>query len=138
MADTISRQQRSETMCRILSRSNRSTEQRAVILFRKLRLIGWRRNSRLTGKPDFIFPSNRIAVFIDGCFWHGCPKHCRQPATNVDYWSMKIGRNQRRDGEVNRALKRAGWRVIRVWECSLREEQTSATASRLKRLFRKT
>jgi DNA mismatch endonuclease (patch repair protein) len=136
MADTVTREQRSDTMRRVLSRNNRSTELRAAALFRELGVTGWRRQSRLTGKPDFIFAKQKIAVFIDGCFWHGCPQHCRRPATNVDYWFKKISRNQARDAQVTRALKRAGWRVVRIWECSLRGEEVVATIRRLKRLLR--
>jgi len=63
-----------------------------------------------------VFRKARIAVFIDGCFWHACQKHCRMPASNRDYWERKIGRNAERDKRVNRELRRRGWRVVRIWE----------------------
>jgi len=71
------------------------------------------------GKPDFVFPDQRLAVFVDGCFWHGCPLHGTNPATNREFWSEKITRNRQRDREVNRALRALGWRILRIWEHEL-------------------
>lgn len=67
-------------------------------------------------KADVVFTRQRVAVFVDGCFWHGCPNHCRMPARNRAYWTAKIGRNRERDERVSSALIDAGWRVVRVWE----------------------
>jgi len=67
-------------------------------------------------KADVVFTRQKVAVFIDGCFWHGCPTHCRMPSRNRDYWEAKIGRNQERDYRVTAALAADGWRVIRIWE----------------------
>jgi DNA mismatch endonuclease (patch repair protein) len=67
-------------------------------------------------KPDLVFKQAKIAVFIDGCFWHGCPDHCRMPATNRDYWEAKIGRNVARDAADAERFSSAGWRVLRFWE----------------------
>lgn len=67
-------------------------------------------------KPDIVFTRKRVAVFVDGCFWHCCPSHGRTPSTNEWYWSPKLIRNQTRDAEVNRALSTGGWTVIRIWE----------------------
>jgi DNA mismatch endonuclease (patch repair protein) len=67
-------------------------------------------------KADVVFTRRRVAVFVDGCFWHGCPMHCRMPARNRAYWEAKIGRNRDRDARVTSALTNAGWRVVRVWE----------------------
>jgi DNA mismatch endonuclease (patch repair protein) len=63
-----------------------------------------------------VFPRDRVAVFVDGCFWHGCPQHFRPPRTNAPYWDVKIARNMERDKRNDEELSRAGWRVIRVWE----------------------
>jgi DNA mismatch endonuclease (patch repair protein) len=71
-------------------------------------------------KPDFVFPKLKLAVFVDGCFWHGCPKHATKPANNKEFWRRKLAGNKTRDWVVNRVLRRAGWRVIRIWECDLR------------------
>lgn len=68
------------------------------------------------GKPDFADKKNKIAVFIDGCFWHGCKKHYRAPKQNGKYWREKIRRNIERDKEVSRGLKKQGWKVVRIWE----------------------
>ncbi|MGF0310974.1 very short patch repair endonuclease [Rhodococcus sp. IEGM1428] len=67
-------------------------------------------------RPDVVFTRQRIAVFVDGCFWHVCPLHCRRPRTNTEFWSQKLGRNQQRDREQDAALEKAGWVVVRIWE----------------------
>jgi len=116
MADVFTPQKRSEVMSRIRGKGNASTEQRMIELFREHGIKGWRRNWPLTGKPDFVFPKLRVAVFVDGCFWHRCPKCYRKPATNAEFWEAKIGRNVERDKEVNGELKKKGWKVVRIWE----------------------
>lgn len=65
---------------------------------------------------DIAFTRGRIAIFLDGCFWHGCPLHATHPATNADYWLPKLARNVERDRETDRALVEAGWTVLRFWE----------------------
>lgn len=67
-------------------------------------------------RADIVFARQRVAVFVDGCFWHGCPEHCRLPQRNREYWEAKISRNQERDRGLNAALEDAGWTVIRIWE----------------------
>lgn len=74
---------------------------------------------RLTGslvRPDIVFPGARVAVFVDGCFWHGCPIHGTTPRSNAGYWTAKIARNRNRDTECTAALEAAGWCVLRIWE----------------------
>jgi DNA mismatch endonuclease (patch repair protein) len=71
---------------------------------------------RLPGKPDILFPGSKVAVFVDGCFWHGCPLHGTTPKTNADFWVAKIKRNQSRDVEVDAKLIGLGWKVVRLWE----------------------
>jgi len=71
---------------------------------------------RLTGRPDFAFVRSRVAVFIDGCFWHGCPKHRVWPQTRATFWKKKLERNVQRDRVVNRELAEQGWLVVRIWE----------------------
>jgi len=73
------------------------------------------------GNPDFVFAQAKIAVFVDGCFWHGCPNHCRMPKTNREYWENKIEKNKRRDRKVTRVLRSEDWNVIRIWEHELDE-----------------
>ena len=73
------------------------------------------------GKPDFVNKKKKIAVFIDGCFWHKCPNHYKAPKQNSFFWREKIKRNIKRDKEVNNRLKETGWEVIRIWECDLKK-----------------
>lgn len=119
MVDSVDRKERSRIMGLVRSGGNKSTEAVVVVLFRGAGLKGWRRQLDLPGRPDFAFPKSRLAVFVDGCFWHGCPRHLRLPATNRRYWVQKIGRNVARDRVVRLALIGRGWRVVRVWEHDL-------------------
>ena len=82
--------------------------------------LRFRIHYNLIGKPDIVFPYKRLAVFVDGCYWHGCPKCYREPKTNTEYWKNKIARNQQRAKTVRRQLNRNGWRVMRVWEHELK------------------
>ena len=121
--DTVSKEKRSEMMSKIRSKGNSSTELRLIALFREYGITGWRRNSTLTGHPDFVFPSCRLAVFVDGCFWHGC-KLCtknRLPKSNRKFWRAKIERNIKRDREVTKQLSSAGYKVVRIRECMLKK-----------------
>jgi DNA mismatch endonuclease (patch repair protein) len=133
MADTFTRQLRSEVMSRIRSSGNSTTEMRLIAIMRRHAITGWRRNSRLPGRPDFVFRKDRVAVFVDGDFWHGNPKRFRLPKSNVDYWATKIDRNRARDREINRTLRKRGWTVLRIWESSLSNEP--AIAARLTRML---
>lgn len=82
--------------------------------FRKDLLV--RTESGVKSKVDVVFPRRRVAVFVDGCFWHGCPEHGRVPSTNPHYWPSKLARNRLRDLRVTAALERDGWTVLRFWE----------------------
>jgi len=75
--------------------------------------------SRCLVKPDFVFPKSKLAVFVDGCFWHGCPRHFIRPRGNAAFWRKKIAANKARDRLVNRTLRRQGWKVLRIWEHEL-------------------
>jgi DNA mismatch endonuclease (patch repair protein) len=120
MADVFSKSKRSQVMSRIRSHSNKGTELALISLFRANGIIGWRRRFSIFGKPDFVFPKLRLAVFVDGCFWHCCPKHGRLPKSNDQYWHRKLANNRRRDRLVVKRLRRSGWTVIRVWERALK------------------
>jgi len=87
-----------------------------VAALRAAGITGWRRHLPLPGTPDFAFPKAKLAVFVDGCFWHGCPKHGQLPASNVEFWTRKITLNKRRDRKTSAALRAKGWRIIRCWE----------------------
>jgi DNA mismatch endonuclease, patch repair protein len=135
MADTFSKKLRSAVMGAVRSHGNRSTELLVIAIFRAHGIKGWRRHQPLKGKPDFVFQRERLAVFVDGCFWHGCPKHLRMPSSNVVYWNAKIQRNMARDHRVNTQLRGQGWTVIRIWEHALSEPKR--IAARLLRLLEK-
>ena len=113
---------RSNNMRAIKSSGNKSTEQRIIILFKKNRITRWRRHPNLKGKPDFIFPHQRIALFVDGCFWHGCKKHFKTPNTNRRFWMHKIRGNKKRDKVVSSDLRKSGWKVIRIWEHQVKKQ----------------
>jgi len=84
-------------------------------------------------RPDFVFRAQRVAVFVDGCFWHGCPRHATRPKQNRKFWDAKIARNRARDRKVSRTLRAAGWSVLRIWECALTVKRAPATMARLAR-----
>jgi len=109
-------------MSRIRGHGNKDTEIAMIKLLRRHEITGWRRYQPLFGKPDFIFQKERLAIFVDGCFWHFCPKHGRNPNTNRDYWLPKLRRNQERDKAVKQNLSKAGWIVLRFWEHELLDE----------------
>jgi len=112
--------ERSRIMARVRSTGNASTEQRMVAIFRAARITGWRRHLPLPGKPDFAFPKAKVVVFVDGCFWHGCPRCYRAPKQNAPYWTAKVARNKERDRRQARELRQKGWRVLRLWEHQLK------------------
>lgn len=89
----------------------------------------------MLGRPDFVFKKERLVIFVDGCFWHACPKHGRKPGSNLDYWLSKLERNQARDIAINRELRRKGWRVLRIWEHALL--QPKVVAGRCQRMLSK-
>ena len=84
-----------------------------------------------SGKPDFVFQKLKLAVFVDGCFWHGCPKHATKPKNNREFWRRKLSANKARDRIVTHALRRAGWRVLRVWEHELAKKNDARLVRRL-------
>ena len=133
MSDIYSRAKRSALMAAIQGRDNQSTELALVRCFRTHGITGWRRHQTAFGKPDFVFPQLRLALFVDGCFWHGCPRHYREPAGNRAYWQKKIERNRLRDGRVNRTLRQKGWRVLRIWEHELAVSRKGRLISRIRR-----
>jgi len=119
MADVFSVKKRSAVMSRIRAKGNKDTEQVLAKMLRTEHIFGWRRHIPLLGSPDFVFQAHRVAVFVDGCFWHCCPKHGRKPDTNGEYWNPKLLRNQQRDRRITRKLRAAGWKVVRIWEHDL-------------------
>src|SRR5690606_3485970 len=97
-----------------------------------------RLHARLPGRPDVVLPRAKVSVFVDGCFWHGCPEHCRVPTGNRKYWEAKIARNRARDERATDALRAEGWAVIRVWEHEVRDPDALArTVARVERAVRR-
>ena len=131
--DTVSRVKRSAIMSAVRGRGNLSTELQLASLLREHRITGWRRGAPLPGKPDFIFRAAKVAVFVDGCFWHGCPRHGRTPKTRIAFWTAKLARNAQRDRAVSRALRASGWSVLRIWECALARSHAGRTMARVVR-----
>jgi len=107
-------------MAAIRSSGNQDTELKLVALFKIHGITGWRRKQRVFGKPDFIFRKQKVAVFVDGCFWHGCPRCYRRPKSNRKFWDAKITRNRIRDRRVKSVLRNEGWQVLRFWEHDLK------------------
>ena len=122
MADVFTKAKRSEVMSRIRGRGNKDTELALAKLFRAHGITGWRRHQSLFGKPDFTFRTGRIAIFVDGCFWHGCPSHFNMPVNNRRFWEKKLGANKRRDRLVSTTLHGQGWLVVRIWEHELAKD----------------
>lgn len=119
--DSFSQQERSQIMSKIKSRGNKLTELAMIRIFRSNKITGWRRRHRLFGNPDFVFPKSRLAIFVDGEFWHGHPNE-KVPDSNREFWIKKIERNKKRDELVNRFLQEHGWTVLRFWQSELKNE----------------
>lgn len=142
MSDILTQAQRSALMAKVRSAGNASTELRLIAVFRALGITGWRRGVtlrveagavKLKVRPDFVFRAGKLAVFVDGCFWHGCPLHATQPTQNARFWREKIAGNGARDRLVSRTLRRGGWRVLRIWEHELTRKYRARLVARLRR-----
>jgi len=126
VSDVFSPEKRSEVMSRIKGKGNKETELQMVSILKKYRIKGWRRNQKIFGKPDFVFWKERVALFVDGCFWHNCPLHSTKPKNNSIFWENKLKKNQERDIQVNHELKKRKWHVIRIWEHELKDQDAVA------------
>jgi DNA mismatch endonuclease (patch repair protein) len=116
--DPLTKQERSERMSRVRGTGNKSTELAVEKVLNQAGISGWVKHpTDVLGRPDFYFPECRLAVFVDGCFWHACPRCARRtPVARQDFWSAKIDENRRRDERTRRRLRRDGFHVMRVWE----------------------
>jgi len=123
---------RSERMSRVRGSGNKSTELAVEAILVEQGLAGWVKHAKsVPGRPDFYFPTERVAIFVDGCFWHACPRCDRNtPTTRQEFWSAKIDENRRRDNRTRRLLRRDGVSVLRVWEHEIRDDRW---VSRLRR-----
>ncbi len=118
-----------------LGSANRDTELALIRVFRAQGITGWRRHRPVFGKPDFVFPKLKLVVFVDGCFWHGCPNHATKPRNNAPFWQKKFAANRDRDQLVGRTLRNAGWRVLRIWEHELPRKNEARLVARLRRVL---
>jgi DNA mismatch endonuclease (patch repair protein) len=132
-------------MAKVRGRGNATTEGALAAILRAKGWSGWRRQQVVRGRdargdpfrvrPDFVFRSRRLVVFVDGCFWHGCPRHGTRPKGNAAFWRAKFRRNRERDRRDTRNLRRAGWQVVRLWEHALRAKARPELLRKLRRLF---
>ena len=134
MADLFDKEKRSEIMSAVRSKRNKSTELKLIEVFKENGIVGWRRNYKVKGHPDFIFPRKKIAIFVDGCFWHGHDCRNTRPSDNSEYWQKKRKRNIRHDKEVTALFESRGWTVIRIWECELKRKNEHILADKLSNL----
>lgn len=131
MADVFNPQQRSQIMQKVKSQGNQSTEMRLISIFTAYSITGWRRNYSVKGHPDFVFLQKRIAIFVDGCFWHGHDCRNTRPVANKEYWDKKRERNIRHDQEITALFESRGWTVIRIWECELKKKNLDVLSKKL-------
>ncbi|MCU7937491.1 MAG: very short patch repair endonuclease [Candidatus Thiodiazotropha sp. (ex Dulcina madagascariensis)] len=133
MVDVLTKTQRKKCMGAIRGKDTKPELQLRKSLWRKG--LRYRVHCKLTGRPDIVFPRAHVAVFVDGCFWHGCPEHFQQPNTNATFWRDKIRQNMKRDQKVTKLLKKDGWTVLRFWEhdiCNSLDECLQKVLSTLK------
>ena len=129
--DHVSKSVRSKIMAAVRSKGNTTTELPLGKLLWAAGLRGYRKHWPVAGRPDFAWPGRRIAVFVDGCFWHGCTRCKYLPKSNVAFWKNKIETNRLRDRRVSRTLRAQGWKVVRIWECRVRREASLRRIVRL-------
>ena len=132
MTDVFDTSKRSQIMQQVRSKNNKTTELKLIQIFKDSHITGWKRNYPVKGHPDFVFLYKKIAVFVDGCFWHG--HNCRntQPSNNAEYWRKKQERNIRHDLEITALFEQRGWNVLRIWECELKKKNIKVLLNRLK------
>jgi DNA mismatch endonuclease (patch repair protein) len=145
MTDRLTPAARSALMAKVRGRGNVTTEAALAQVFRSEGYVGWRRQRTVQGRrragatwrvrPDFLFPARRLAFFVDGCFWHGCPRHGTRPQGNRGFWLRKFRQNRARDRRNGRDLRAAGWRVVRLWEHALKPKCRPVLLRKLRRVF---
>lgn len=135
MTDVYDKATRSAVMRKVRSKGNKSTEQRLVTLFRENGISGWRRNYPVKGHPDFVFLDRKVAIFVDGCFWHGHDCRNTRPKENEEYWRRKRERNIQHDQKITALFQTRGWTVVRIWECELKQKNISETLSRIQQIL---
>lgn len=136
MSDVFDNKKRSEIMQKVRSNNNKSTELKLIKLFNEHEITGWRRNYKVKGHPDFVFLKEKVAIFVDGCFWHGHDCRNTRPKDNAEYWQKKRERNIKHDKEVTQLFENRGWNVLRIWECELKKQNQLSTISRVKQALK--
>ena len=131
MADVFDKNTRSNIMKKVRSSKNKSTELKLISIFKKYEITGWRRNYPVKGHPDFVFLDKKIAIFVDGCFWHGHDCRNTRPSDNREYWEIKRMQNTTHDKEITTLFELRGWQVIRIWECELKNKNLSKLLEKL-------
>lgn len=131
MADVFDSKKRSDIMSKVRSNNNKSTELALIKFFKENNITGWKRNYPVKGHPDFVFLDKKIAIFVDGCFWHGHDCRNTRPSDNAEYWQKKRERNIKHDKEVTAMFENRGWTVIRIWECELKKKNRDVLFDRL-------
>lgn len=134
MSDIFNKAKRSEIMKKVRSKNNKSTELKLIQIFKENNIHGWRRNYKVKGHPDFVFLSKKIAIFVDGCFWHGHDCRNTKPKDNQEYWDKKRDRNMKHDTEITEYFENRGWTVIRIWECELKNINRQIVEEKIKKL----
>ncbi|MDY3203266.1 very short patch repair endonuclease [Methanocorpusculum bavaricum] len=135
MTDVLTPEQRKKNMSRIHGK-NTSPELKLRKLLWKSGLRGYRVYYNLPGKPDIVFTKQKLAIFVDGCFWHKCPVCFRPPATNGEFWNEKLQKNVERDLRVNEELQNTGWTVLRIWEHEIKKTP-DVVVGKIRELLRK-
>lgn len=136
MSDVFDNKKRSEIMQKVRSNNNKSTELKLIKLFNEYGITGWQRNYKVKGHPDFVFLKEKVAIFVDGCFWHGHDCRNTRPKDNAEYWQKKRERNIKHDKEVTQLFENRGWNVLRIWECELKKQNQLSTISRVKQALK--
>ncbi|MBS3908964.1 MAG: DNA mismatch endonuclease Vsr [Actinobacteria bacterium] len=138
MFDPLTKAERSALMSKVRSMGAKSTEQAVEASLHEHKITGWEKHpASQPGKPDIYFAKCKLALFVDGCFWHGCPIHGRIPKSQIEFWTEKIEANRKRDNRVRRKMRKEGYHVMRVWEHDVKGESwIKRLQSMLKRIER--
>lgn len=131
MADIFDKNKRSNIMQKVRSKNNKSTELKVIDLFKQNNITGWRRNYKVKGHPDFVFLNKKVAIFVDGCFWHGHDCRNTRPSDNAEYWKNKRERNISHDKQITNLFESRNWTVLRIWECELKKSNQQQTLDRI-------
>lgn len=134
MTDIFNKEKRSQIMSSVPSKKNKTTELKLIEIFKQYGIVGWKRNYKVKGKPDFVFLDKKVAIFVDGCFWHGHDCRNTRPVDNAEFWQKKRERNIAHDKEITALFESRGWTVVRIWECELKEKNKKILVQKIARI----